>query len=110
MALISGSSLSPPDRAQAPVQLPASKHKLVHGLANNMVARRPPQSETSYPKLPARRKNGRRLGFSKLIESNKLQFRTSYEKRRTARVGDLGSAGVESRMYKLERPLYHLRV
>lgn len=38
MALISGSSLNPPDRAQAPVQLPASKHRLVHGLAANMVA------------------------------------------------------------------------
>jgi hypothetical protein len=49
MALMSGSSLSPPCRAQAPVQVPASKHRLVHGLANNMVALDPRQSTSSYP-------------------------------------------------------------
>lgn len=50
MALMSGSSLNPPDRANAPVQLPANKHKLVHGLANNMVvARRTRLFKASYP-------------------------------------------------------------
>lgn len=39
--MISGSSVKPPDRAQAPVQDPASKHTLAHGFANSMVARCP---------------------------------------------------------------------
>ena len=45
MALISGSSLSP--RLLTPVRLPASKHRLAHGLVNNMVARRLQSSEAS---------------------------------------------------------------
>lgn len=36
IALISGSSLNP--RLDTPDRLPASKHKLAHGLVNNMVA------------------------------------------------------------------------
>lgn len=45
MALISGSSLSP--RLVTPVRLPASKHKLAHGLVNSIVAQRSRSSETT---------------------------------------------------------------
>lgn len=51
---MSGSSLSPPDRAHAPVQLPAIKHKLIHLLANNMVAQCPLLTETSYARANGR--------------------------------------------------------
>jgi hypothetical protein len=40
MALMLGSSINPPDRARAPVRLPASRHKPVHDVAKTMVAQR----------------------------------------------------------------------
>jgi hypothetical protein len=38
IALMFGSSTNPPDRARAPVRLPASRHKPVHDVAKTMVA------------------------------------------------------------------------
>jgi hypothetical protein len=40
MALMFGSSMKPPDRASAPVRLPASRHTPVHECEKSMVAQR----------------------------------------------------------------------
>jgi hypothetical protein len=52
MALMLGSSCRPPDRARAPLKLPASRHKPVHDRANTMAAQCVFSASTSYSQAP----------------------------------------------------------
>jgi hypothetical protein len=90
MALTSGFSVRPPDRASAPVQLPASKHQFAHCLANTMVVQPPlrPASKLVLRRDASVEKNEGRLDFCR--ESRRVDCGGgSYKSRGIARDSDI---------------------